>query len=94
MTHLSSLRNVTALLPYLLAVLASPAAAQDSAFHLATTDPARAPSPAIGNGRIGVVIPALGIGAGPIGGRRSLVTLSGAKGTMPRMASFASLGWA
>jgi trehalose/maltose hydrolase-like predicted phosphorylase len=41
---------------------ASPAAAQDSAFHLATSDPARFPSPAIGNGRIGVVIPALGIG--------------------------------
>ena len=37
-------------------------AAQDSAFHLATTDPARAPSPAIGNGRIGLVIPALGFG--------------------------------
>lgn len=42
-----------------------PAAAQDSGFHLATGDPARSPSPAIGNGRIGVVIPALGIGASP-----------------------------
>ena len=47
----------------LLAALPSPAGAQDSAFHLATDDPARAPSPFIGNGRIGVVIPALGIGA-------------------------------
>jgi trehalose/maltose hydrolase-like predicted phosphorylase len=63
MTHLSFIRNVTALLPCLLAVLASAPAAQDSALHLATTDPARAPSPAIGNGRIGVVIPALGLGA-------------------------------
>jgi trehalose/maltose hydrolase-like predicted phosphorylase len=64
MTHLSFLRNVTALLLYLLAVLASAAAAQDSVFHLGTTHPARAPSPAIGNGRIGVVIPTLGLGAG------------------------------
>ena len=63
MTHLSFLRNGTELLPCLLAVLASVAAAQDSTFYLVTTDPARAPSPAIGNGRIGVVIPALGIGA-------------------------------
>jgi protein-glucosylgalactosylhydroxylysine glucosidase len=42
---------------------AVPAAAQDSTFHLATADPARSPSPFIGNGRIGVVIPALGFGA-------------------------------
>src|SRR6476646_5833985 len=35
----------------------------DSTFLLTTDDPARAPSPFIGNGRIGVVIPALGIGA-------------------------------
>jgi protein-glucosylgalactosylhydroxylysine glucosidase len=40
----------------------SSGATQDSAFHLAASDPARAPSPAIGNGRIGVVIPALGFG--------------------------------
>ena len=45
--------------------LASAGAAQDSTFHLTTTDPARAPSPFIGNGRIGVVVPALGIGASP-----------------------------
>src|SRR5919112_4467788 len=44
-------------------VLAAPVAhAQDSTFLLATGDPARSPSPAIGNGRLGVVIPALGIG--------------------------------
>jgi trehalose/maltose hydrolase-like predicted phosphorylase len=49
----------------LVSAIATPAAAQDSAFHLATTDPARSPSPAIGNGRIGVVIPALGFGASP-----------------------------
>ncbi len=41
----------------------SPASPPDSTFHLATNDPARSPSPFIGNGRIGVVIPALGIGA-------------------------------
>ena len=43
--------------------LAVPAAAQDSTFQLATGDPARSPSAFIGNGRLGVVIPALGIGA-------------------------------
>ena len=48
---------------YLLTAL-GPAAAKDSAVHLATSDPGRAPSPAIGNGRIGVVIPALGFGPG------------------------------
>ena len=37
--------------------------AQDSTFLLATTDPSRAPSPFIGNGHVGVIIPALGIGA-------------------------------
>jgi protein-glucosylgalactosylhydroxylysine glucosidase len=37
--------------------------AQDSSFLLTTADPRRAPSPYIGNGRIGVVIPAMGIGA-------------------------------
>ena len=45
-------------------LLAPPVArAQDSTFLLATGDPARSPSPFIGNGRIGVVIPALGVGA-------------------------------
>jgi trehalose/maltose hydrolase-like predicted phosphorylase len=37
----------------------------DSTFLLVTGNPARAPSPFIGNGRIGLVIPALGIGAEP-----------------------------
>jgi len=37
----------------------------DSGFLLATDDPGRSPSPFIGNGRIGVVIPPLGIGATP-----------------------------
>ena len=45
-------------------VLAPPVArAQDSTFLLATGDPARSPSPFIGNGRIGVVVPPLGVGA-------------------------------
>jgi protein-glucosylgalactosylhydroxylysine glucosidase len=35
--------------------------AQDSSFLLTSADPQRAPSPYIGNGRIGVVIPAMGI---------------------------------
>jgi protein-glucosylgalactosylhydroxylysine glucosidase len=34
----------------------------DTSFLLSTDDPARTPSPYIGNGRLGVVIPALGIG--------------------------------
>jgi trehalose/maltose hydrolase-like predicted phosphorylase len=42
---------------------AAPVAAQDSTFLLTTGDPARAPSPFIGNGRVGLVIPALGVGA-------------------------------
>ena len=49
----------------LLAAAARTAAAQDSTFLLSTTDPARHPSPFIGNGRLGVVVPALGIGASP-----------------------------
>jgi protein-glucosylgalactosylhydroxylysine glucosidase len=35
----------------------------DSAFLLTSMDPGRSPSPFVGNGRIGLVIPALGIGA-------------------------------
>ncbi|HEY8795201.1 MAG TPA: hypothetical protein VIM15_09690 [Gemmatimonadaceae bacterium] len=38
---------------------------RDSTFLLATRDPSRTPSPLIGNGRFGVVIPPLGIGASP-----------------------------
>jgi trehalose/maltose hydrolase-like predicted phosphorylase len=56
-------RDIRAGVSLLAAAIVSPAFAQDSSFHLATDDPARAPSPFIGNGRIGVVIPALGIGA-------------------------------
>ena len=37
--------------------------AGDSSFKLSTEDPRRAPSPFIGNGHLGLVIPALGIGA-------------------------------
>jgi trehalose/maltose hydrolase-like predicted phosphorylase len=53
-----------------LAVAALPAqqtapTARDSTFDLSTEDPHRSPSPFIGNGRLGVVIPALGVGASP-----------------------------
>src|SRR5687768_7250617 len=34
----------------------------DSGFLLASDDPQRSPSPFVGNGRIGIVVPALGIG--------------------------------
>src|SRR6185295_8593304 len=48
-------------------VFCTPLRAQtvDSSFTLSTTDPGRSPSPFIGNGRLGVVIPPLGIGATP-----------------------------
>ena len=39
--------------------------ARDTTFLLSTDDPERTPSPFIGNGHLGVVIPALGIGASP-----------------------------
>ena len=42
---------------------AAQAPAADSAFVLATTDPARTPSGFIGNGHVGVTVPPLGIGA-------------------------------
>jgi trehalose/maltose hydrolase-like predicted phosphorylase len=44
---------------------AQTAGSGDSTFVLSTDDPRRFPSPFIGNGHIGVVIPALGIGATP-----------------------------
>jgi trehalose/maltose hydrolase-like predicted phosphorylase len=44
---------------------ASAQARADSSFLLTTADPRRSPSPFIGNGRLGVVVPALGIGAAP-----------------------------
>ena len=57
----------TGLVPLILAVrLAAQATGQspqDSSFLLSTTDPSRVPSPFIANGHLGVVIPALGIGA-------------------------------
>ena len=40
-------------------------AARDFSFELSSEDPRRSPSPFIGNGRLGVVIPALGVGATP-----------------------------
>jgi trehalose/maltose hydrolase-like predicted phosphorylase len=46
-----------------LAAQVAPQTARDTTFLLTTEDPARSPSPFIGNGRLGVVIPALGIGA-------------------------------
>jgi protein-glucosylgalactosylhydroxylysine glucosidase len=51
----------------LFALVASPVVAQqlDSSFLISTNDARRSPSPFIGNGRLGIVIPALGIGATP-----------------------------
>src|SRR5215207_4459526 len=43
----------------------APRSAGDSAFILSTHDPYRSPSPFIGNGRLGVVIPPLGLGGSP-----------------------------
>ena len=37
----------------------------DTAFHLTTSDPARTPSPVLGNGRLSVLVPALGLGTSP-----------------------------
>ena len=44
------------------ATLPAQVPSDDSSFVLSSDDPARAPSPFIGNGRIGLVIPALGLG--------------------------------
>ena len=48
-----------------LATVIQPLGAQDSTFILSTDDPNRSPSPFIGNGRLGVVIPPLGLGGSP-----------------------------
>jgi trehalose/maltose hydrolase-like predicted phosphorylase len=48
-----------------LAAVVQPLRAQDSTFLLVTDDPHRSPSPFIGNGRLGVVIPPLGLGGSP-----------------------------
>ena len=42
---------------------ASQDSTRDSTFLLTTTDPARGPSPFLGNGHVGLVVPATGIGA-------------------------------
>ncbi len=55
---------VLALAAVPLGAQAAPGAA-DSTFLLTTNDPRRSPSPFIGNGHLGVVIPPLGIGATP-----------------------------
>ena len=82
------LRVVAAsLLP--LAILAPALRAQDSTFVLVSSDPARAPSPFIGNGRIGLVIPALGVGAS----RSFLAGLDeNAAGDVPRIAAVPGSG--
>src|SRR6187200_1293558 len=43
----------------------SPPQSPDSTFLLQSNDPARRPSPFIGNGHLGVVVPALGLGPAP-----------------------------
>src|SRR6185503_13306935 len=48
-----------------LAAQASPAQSTDSTFLLQSSDPARRPSPFIGNGHLGMVVPALGLGPAP-----------------------------
>jgi hypothetical protein len=44
------------------AQVTAPGPTGDSAFVLSTNDPGRSPSPFIGNGRLGVVVPPLGLG--------------------------------
>jgi trehalose/maltose hydrolase-like predicted phosphorylase len=67
-----------------LTLIATPLPAQDSTFLLSTADPTRAPSPFIGNGSLGVVVPALGVGPGP-----SFVAglYEEAQGDVPRIAA-------
>ena len=48
-----------------LALVVQPLPGQDSTFLLTSDDPHRSPSPFIGNGRLGVVIPPLGLGGSP-----------------------------
>jgi trehalose/maltose hydrolase-like predicted phosphorylase len=63
---------------------ASQDSTRDSTFLLTTTDPARDPSPFLGNGHVGVVIPAAGIGAS-----HSLIAglYENAAGDVPRIAA-------
>jgi protein-glucosylgalactosylhydroxylysine glucosidase len=65
-----STRNVLAVLWCIPTVLGAPlwaqdtsAVSRDSTFILSTDNPGRSPSPFVGNGHLGVVIPALGVGA-------------------------------
>ena len=69
------------------ATLPAQTSPDDSSFVLSSADPARSPSPFVGNGRLGVVVPALGIGA-------SDAFLAGlyeeAEGDVPRIAAIPS----
>jgi len=56
----------------------------DSSFLLATGDPARLPSPFIGNGRLGTVIPPLGIRRGAVVSGRALRARSGRRAAYRR----------
>jgi protein-glucosylgalactosylhydroxylysine glucosidase len=49
----------------LLVAQTQPDPGQDTTFVLATNDPGRVPSPFIGNGTLGMVVPPLGIGSSP-----------------------------
>ncbi|HEX6106603.1 MAG TPA: hypothetical protein VFZ26_13540 [Gemmatimonadales bacterium] len=77
-------RDIGAAMSLLAAAIASPVFGQDSTFHLVTGDPARSPSPFLGNGRLSVIVPALGIGATP-----SLLAglYEEAEGDVPRIAA-------
>ncbi len=79
-----ALRALLAIVALPSAAIAQKDAASDTAFHLTATDPDRTPSPFIGNGRLGVTVPALGIGASP-----SLVAglYEEAGGDVPRIAA-------
>jgi trehalose/maltose hydrolase-like predicted phosphorylase len=55
----------SALLCSSLRAQAPPQSDRDTSFLLSTNDPGRAPSPFIGNGHLGLVIPALGLGPSP-----------------------------
>ena len=69
------------------ATLPAQTSPDDSSFVLSSDDPGRTPSPFVGNGRLGVVVPALGIGA-------ANAFLAGlyeeAEGDVPRIAAIPS----
>jgi trehalose/maltose hydrolase-like predicted phosphorylase len=62
---LAALWCAQAFLPKCVGAQRTPEPARDTTFLLSSDDPSRSPSPFIGNGHLGVVIPALGIGASP-----------------------------